>query len=90
MANSDIKISSLPGTVSVANTDVFLVVRDPLGSPTSNTVSLNTLRNQLTISTTPANSTALTILAGTIMVDNTYIYIATSNNVVKRAALSSF
>jgi hypothetical protein len=38
----------------------------------------------------PANSTALTIQQGTLFFSNTYGYIATSNNVVKRFAISSF
>jgi hypothetical protein len=39
---------------------------------------------------TPANSTSTVVSQGTIFWDANYIYVATSNNVVKRAALSTF
>lgn len=39
---------------------------------------------------TPANSLTTTITGGTIFFDDNYIYVAISNNVVKRASLSSF
>lgn len=38
---------------------------------------------------TPANST-ITVTKGTILFDNTYIYIAVANNSLKRVALQSF
>jgi hypothetical protein len=40
-------------------------------------------------SSTPANST-IAVQQGKIWSDGTYIYVATANNTVKRAALSSF
>jgi hypothetical protein len=39
---------------------------------------------------TPANSTATTIAAGTMFWDSGYLYVATANNVVKRSTLSAF
>ena len=90
MANTDIKISALTPTALVANTDLFLVVRAPSGSPTSNTITLNVLRNQLAIANTPANSTSTTVLRGTLLYDASYLYVATANNTVKRVALSTF
>lgn len=50
-------------------------------------VSNNNIR--ITESQTPANST-IAVSQGAIFWDEDYIYIAVSNNVVKRAALSSF
>ena len=41
-------------------------------------------------SDTPANSTAATCLPGETWSDGTYLYFATSNNVCKRASLSTF
>jgi hypothetical protein len=43
MANTDIKTSELPQTSSMANTDLFVVVRSPNSSPTTNTATLSTV-----------------------------------------------
>lgn len=90
MANTDIAITDLPRTTLIANGDLFVVVRDPSGAPTTNTATMSTLRSQIPIANTPANTTALTITAGTMLYDADYLYIAVANNVVKRVALSSF
>ena len=90
MSNTDIKTSELPPASTLANTDLLVVVRSPNSSPTTNTVTLNTLRAVLPIANTPANSSALTVLGGTLLYDASYLYIATANNTVKRAALSAF
>lgn len=90
MSNTDIKVTELTPTTLLANTDLFIVVRSPNSTPTTNTFTLNTLRGSLAIANTPANSSALTVLSGTVLYDNNYIYIATANNTVKRAALESF
>jgi len=84
------KVSALPKTNSVSNNALFLVVRDPAGSPTSNGVSLATIREAMVIKTTPANSSALTVTNGILLYDSNYLYVAVANNVVKRVALSSF
>ena len=89
MANSDIKISQLTQTSSLSNTDLFVVARIA-GGPSTNTITLSALRTQITVPVTPANSSALTISSGTLLYDSSYLYIAVSNNVVKRVALSSF
>lgn len=39
---------------------------------------------------TPANSTAANCVKGETWSDGSYVYVATANNVCKRAALSSF
>lgn len=90
MANTDIAITDLPRTTLVANGDLFVVVRDPSGAPTTNTVTFSTVRSQLVVANTPANSSALTITSGTMLYDANYLYIAVANNVVKRVALSTF
>lgn len=90
MANTDIKTSELPPTSTLANTDLFVVVKSPNSNPSTNTVTLNTLRAALPVANTPANSAALTVSRGTFLYDSNYLYIATANNVVKRVALSSF
>ena len=90
MANTDIKTSELTPASTLANTDLLVVVRSPNSSPTTNTVTLTTLRSVIHIANTPANSSALTVLGGTILYDGSYLYIATANNTVKRASLSAF
>lgn len=39
---------------------------------------------------TPTNSTSTTVSSGTIWVSGDYLYVAVSDNVVKRAQLASF
>ena len=90
MANTDIKTSALTPASTLANTDLLVVVRSPNSSPTTNTGTLTTLRSVLPIANTPANSSALTVLSGTLLYDSSYLYIATANNTVKRVALSTF
>jgi hypothetical protein len=90
MANTDIKLSELATTATVANSDIFVVVRSPNSSPTTNTLTLNVLRSNFLVADTPADSNALTISSGVILYDSDYLYVATANNVVKRVALSSF
>ena len=90
MANTDIKTSALTPASTLANTDLLVVVRSPNSSPTTNTVTLTTLRSVIPIASTPANSSALTVLGGTLLYDGSYLYIATANNTVKRVALSAF
>lgn len=56
-----------------------------------NTSNLSLVTNTITIqnSNTPASST-ITVPKGRMWYDTDYLYIAVSNNVVKRVALSSF
>jgi len=59
----------------------------------SNTSNLNVVTANLVVNdirSDPANSTVLTIRQGTIFFSNSFIYVATSNNFVQRAALTSF
>ena len=41
--NTDIKVSALPSTNSLSNTDLFVVTRNLSGTPTSNSVSFLSL-----------------------------------------------
>lgn len=99
------KIQELPNLSQAANVDL-LIIEDllaPSGNANSTTKSIsvyNLLTNSqinvvaATLSTThvatPANSTAITINGGEFFFDANFIYVAVSNNVVKRAALSTF
>lgn len=77
MANTDIKISAIPQTTSLANTDIFVVVKSPNSSPTTNTVTLSSLRT-LIIANTIANTTG--IYAPTVSVStNTGLTVGTSS-----------
>lgn len=95
------KITELPQASSISANDLLVVVVNPASLSDTQKVTVNTFFsnvaignttiNQLVVSDkrTPANST-ITVAQGTIFYDNTYIYIATSNNVVKRITLEAF
>jgi len=95
MSDKAKKISELTALTAPAGEDLLVIVDDPTG--TSNATKKVTVANLLGNSAanlairnvTPANS-AITVQQGTIFYDNTYIYIATSNNTLKRVSLSSF
>lgn len=94
MAGADESLLDLEVSNTFSNSDLLIIVRDPLGDPTTNTITAQTFvevmaNNYLIASQTPANST-ITIGQGMILYDNSYIYVAVSNNVLKRAALSTF
>jgi len=67
---------------SAANTNATkrLSISNLLGNSSANLV----IRNQ-----TPANAN-VTIKQGTLLYDNTFLYIAVSNNTIKKIALSNF
>ena len=102
MSNTGVKTSEIPSVNSVSTADKVILVTDVSSSPVtktttvgtlfSNTANLQVIAKTLIINNTatPSNSTATTIQGGTVFFDNNYIYIATSNNIVKRVALSSF
>jgi len=88
------KISELTALTAPAAEDLMVIVDDPSGTPTTKYVTVgnllgNAAANVVVYFATPANST-ITVKKGTIMVDNTYIYVATANNVLKRITLNSF
>jgi hypothetical protein len=132
--------SQLPSLVTLANTDLLMVVVSPSTAPANKKVTiwqllgmlpanthflaritaqgnatfngtgnlftgntsiqgiatvrnLTVANNYVTISTahaTPANTTATSVTRGAIFWDSNYIYVATADNTVKRAALSTF
>jgi hypothetical protein len=117
MSSSEKKFSAFPAASQIAANDLILVCRDPLGVPTTNTITYTTFFNNVSVNVTfsanvnalnvtsnvviantlisgfkntPTNSISLSVQAGTIFFDNNYVYVATSNNTVKRSALSSF
>lgn len=101
MANDGRKTSNLEIASSASSTDRVVIVANPgTAEKTTKTITVaNLLGNSdfiLAANTlitkdkrTPANST-ITVKKGTIFFDDSYLYIATSNNVIKRASLESF
>ena len=88
------KISELTALTTPAAVDLLVIVDDPTGTPVTKYVTVgnllgNAAANVVVYFATPANST-ITVKKGTIMVDNTYIYVATANNILKRVSLTSF
>lgn len=95
------KITELPQASSISANDLLVVVVNPASLSDTQKVTVNTFFSNVAIGNTtinrlvvsdkrtPANST-ITVAQGTIFYDNTYIYIATSNNVVKRITLEAF
>jgi len=75
--------ATVTGNLTVSAASTFQANLHVNGTLTTNNVIIPTRA-------TPANSTALTIQAGSCFFDNAFIYVATSNNIVKRASLSIF
>lgn len=102
MSNTGVKTSELPVVNSVSGNDKIVVLSNTSSSPVTSVITVNTLFSNtanlqvvaktliINNTATPSNSTATTIQSGTVFFDNNFIYIATSNNFVKRVALSSF
>jgi len=95
MTDNAKKTSELPTTNNAVANDRIVILKDPAGTPSTRTIKVsdllgNSAANVVVQQTTPANSTALTVKAGTIFYDNSYLYVATSNNNIKRVALSTF
>jgi hypothetical protein len=87
MAAQERSVTDLTVANSAATTDkVVAVVANSSGS----NVTMLLPVGYTPTSNTPANSTSTTVTKGASWNDGNYIYVATSNNVVKRAALSSF
>jgi len=88
------KVSELTALTAPAGEDFLLIVDDPSGTPISKKVTVanllgNSSANVVIYNTTPANSTII-VKKGTIMFDDSYLYIATANNTLKRVSLGSF
>lgn len=94
MTDNAKKTSELATTNNAVANDRIIILKDPDGTPSTRTIKVSNLlgnssANIVIQTTTPANST-ITVKAGTLFFDNTYLYIATSNNNIKRVALSAF
>lgn len=84
-------IDSFPATANAGSNTEKISVGNLLNNASAN-VTTNVVTCQTMIvsgNTTPANSTA-NATQGQIWSDGTYLYIATSTNVIKRVSLDSF
>lgn len=80
-------VATTPLTRIVTGSGFFGAVNTSITITGNNNIEANTIivrRNE-----TPSNS-SITIKGGTIFFDNNYIYVAISNNEIKRASLSAF
>lgn len=74
---------------------VVVVITDPSGIAVTKKMSVgnlfgNTSANVVLTSSSPANSSSLVVKQGTVFYNANYMFIAVSDNVVKRVALESF
>jgi hypothetical protein len=79
MSTQDIKISAIPAASTLANTDLFVVVKSPGSSPTTNTVTLSTLRSLIQTVITTSN---------TIVVGNNTVYSTVNSTSVNSGSYS--
>lgn len=84
------KITELTAnTGPAANSLLIIETTDGTQKVTAATLLGNTAANVAIRTVTPANST-ITVAAGTIFYDASYLYIATANNTLKRVSLTAF
>ncbi len=88
------KISELTVLTSASGDDLLVIVDDPSGTAVTKKITVSNLfgnsqANVVIYGTTPANS-AITIKQGTLMYNDSYLYVAVANNVIKRLPLESF
>lgn len=98
-SNNIVRTTDLPVTNTVGSSDRFLIIK-VANSSVQNTYSVNaaTMFSNTTLvlgklvvtnRSTPANST-ITVQAGEMFSDASYLYVATANNTLMRVSLSSF
>jgi hypothetical protein len=87
MAAQERSVIDLSVANSAAVTDKVVAV---VANSSGNSVTVLLPVGYVPTGNTPANSTSTVVTKGASWSDGNYIYVATSNNVVKRATLSSF
>lgn len=65
-------------------------IQDVLSNTAANLYAVFTDLRVVSLLGTPANSTSNAAPMGTVWTDSNYLYVATSNTVVKRISLSTF
>ena len=102
---ADKKVTQLDALTSLSGDDLFMVVDDPAGTPTSKKITVTNAFTGMTAiltagsvsgtfalkANTPESSTQDgSFPAGSIFYDNDFIYVAISPTLIKRAILSDF
>lgn len=98
MSSNPIKISEVPTVTTLMGTDTILVTANATGLPVTSQITLNNLIGNsnnavfnLPVRAAPANSTSnTTIVMGDAFLAGNNFYVAVSNGVTLRVALSSF
>lgn len=93
MTAQPVKTSDLPVVDSLDGTDRIVVLSGAASLSETSTITLTDLfgnSSSVPVINTPANSTALTVSAGSVMMDADYLYVAVANNKLGRVALSTF
>lgn len=91
------KITDLTAANTVTNTDLLVVVTDPVANPVTKKLTVNALANSvisnyhivLGSNTVPATASS-NGTTGQIVSDSSYIYVCVSTNTWKRAALNTW
>jgi hypothetical protein len=95
-------IADLIEANSINSSDMLIVMTDPTGLNATNKVTANNILKRVSylaanvfsidLKTTPANNSAVPTNGkrGTIWYDDNYLYVVTSNGVIKRTELSVF
>lgn len=94
-ANTGVSILNLPELLQyTSNSYIAISYTNPFsGQANTYKISItNLFSNSAVIQTisTPANGSALTVTGGSIFTDGNFLYVATSNNITKKVALTSF
>lgn len=100
--NTGLSILNRPESLTVSGNDYMLIVSTAGGIANTKKILVSNFAANNTIdkisantvvlrgTTTPANGSVTTITKGSVFFDDNFIYIATANNIVKRAQLNSF
>lgn len=89
MSDNSKKITEFPEITEASNTDVLLIVSNTSGNSVTQKIQTINLKRILVINT-PANSSSLSVKQGVVFTDSSFLYVATSNNFLKRVSLSAF
>lgn len=93
MSSSPVKLPDFPPVTSLAGNDRVVAMANSAGIVNSSLITINDMVGNsgfIPVISTPANSTAINAVAGSLMRDGSYLYVATSNNYLMRIPLSSF
>lgn len=95
MATEAKRITQLDEIHAATADDFVVIVNDPAGTPSTRKMTVknlfgNSSANVAITSISPSNSTITAVKAGSLFYDANYLYVAVSNNLIKRVSLSFF